>query len=271
MKIEPNITIISGKDPGPTVTIMGGVHGDELVGVKTLEYLVPKLELKRGTLIAVVANPAAINEKKRFIDHNLNRVLVADPPEKSNEGRLARFLMDILDKSDALLDIHAGMGGEPPFIICEENSFSIAKCMPVSIVSTGWVEAEPGSTDEYMYRQGKSALCIECGDKNNWQEMIPLAVDAIQQFLGYWDMIDSPPKPNILPQKIVAVRYPVFKDSEAFVFVRKFIGFENLKPNELIATDREKNYFAPTYPSCIIFPWQDTPVGTEAFLIAESL
>jgi predicted deacylase len=269
MKSEPIVATISSQNPGPTVVVMAGVHGDEPVGVRALERLLPGLELTCGTLIAVVANPAALEAGVRFIDTNLNRSLIPNVPVDTNEGRLAQILMGVLDKADALLDIHAGMGGEPPFVICEESSFAIAKRMPVSIVSTGWVEAEPGSTDEYMYRQGKPALCIECGDKRSSEEMTPLAVEAIRQFLGFYGMLEQA-EPLVCEQRTVKVEYPVFKKSDQFAFARGFTGFEALRPGELIAIDGNESYFAPDYASCIIFPWSEAPVGAEAFLIARA-
>ncbi|MEI6478149.1 MAG: succinylglutamate desuccinylase/aspartoacylase family protein [bacterium] len=269
MKYEPIVKIISGALSGPTVVICAGVHGDEPVGVLALKNVLPNLKLLRGTLVTVMANPPALAAGERFLDENLNRALTPSASSDTIEGQLALSLMPILDSADALLDIHAGMGGEPPFIICEENGFEIARRMPVSILSTGWVKAEPGSTDEYMYRQGKPAICIECGDRAEAEKMTPLAVEAIRQLLAYFGMIDGV-EPGTVQQRVVAVKYPVFKKSEQFRFTRKFRGFQALKPGERIATDGAEQYCAPDYPSCIIFPWQEAPVGAEAFLVAES-
>jgi len=269
MDYLPIIHTITGPLPGPRIAVIAGVHGDEPVGVKALEKILPNLVLERGTLVAVIANPKALVANKRFLEANLNRSLIPNPPENTLEGKIAPILMQILDTVVAALDIHAGMGGEPPFVICEENSFPIAERMPVSIVSTGWVTAEPGSTDEYMFRQGKPALCIECGNKWDFEAMTPVAETAIWQFLNYFQMI-KPISPTTEHQRFIGVHYSVFKKTADFSFTRKYKGFDVLQPGELIATDGIERYVAPAYPSCIIFPWAEAPVGTEAFIIAEN-
>lgn len=270
MEPRPIVTRIASNQPGPTVTIIAGIHGDEPVGVLALNEVLPTLSLKKGTVLGIIANPPALKHKVRFIDQNLNRSLVPGQSSQTTEGRLAAALMPLLDKVDACLDIHAGMGGEPPFVICEPLSFEIAKRLPVSLVSTGWTEAEPGSTDEYLYRQGKPALCIECGDKWDAETMKPLAIETIRQFLASFGMLEWPPLPA-RKQQLVAVRYPVIKQSQDFRFARAFKGFGPLVPGELIASEEGREYRAPDYPSCIIFPWPEAPIGTEAFLIAEAV
>jgi len=56
------------------VTISGGVHGNELIGiylVKTLQKELPNYENISVDLL--LANPKAIKECRRYIDRDLNR------------------------------------------------------------------------------------------------------------------------------------------------------------------------------------------------------
>lgn len=248
--------------------MIGGVHGDEPIGVKAIEAILPTLKLLRGTVIFIIANPPALAARQRFIDINLNRALVNPPNLSTSEGRLAAQLMLVLDSCDALLDLHAGMGTVPPFVICEPDALPIAARLPVDIVSTGWTTVEPGSTDAYLYNQGKSALCIECGNRDDWQANLPLAESTIKTFLAYYSLIDYPPPPK-RRQQIVAVTYAVRKQSTNFRFVRPFASFERLQPGELIAREGSITYRAPNYDSYIIFPWAEAPVGAEVFLVGK--
>lgn len=257
---------IEGCLPGPTVAIIGGVHGNEPIGVKAIEAVLPRLKLRRGRVIFIVANPPALAVNQRYLDTNLNRALVNPPDLTSREGRLAQQLMTVLDGCDALLDLHASMNNDPPFAICEEDALSIAARLPITIVSTGWAAAEPGSTDAYLHQQGKPAICVECGQLDRWRQNLPLAIEAINAFLAILGLTNQS-IPSARQQTVVAVKYPVFKETDRFCFVREFVGFETLKPNELIARDGEKQYRAPQWASCVIFPWPEAPIGAEAFLI----
>ena len=68
-----DIITITGAEPGPTVAIFAGVHGNERAGVYALEALIPRLTITRGTLYLVFANPAAIEANVRMVNKNLNR------------------------------------------------------------------------------------------------------------------------------------------------------------------------------------------------------
>lgn len=269
MKQRIIIRKVTGSQPGPTIAVMGGVHGDEPVGVKAIEAIGATLRLLRGTVIFIIANPPALAAGRRSIDRNLNRSLVDPPDLSTSEGKLAAQLMPVLDGCDALLDLHAGMGTVPPFVICEPNALPIAARLPVDIVSTGWTTVEPGSTDAYLYNQGKPALCLECGNRDRWRTNLPLAVAAIKTFLAYYNLIEYPLPPK-RRQQVVAVEYAVFKPSADFRFERPFASFERLQPGEVIANDGSTTYRAPDYPSCIIFPWAEAPVGAEAFVIGRT-
>lgn len=263
------ITIRTAALPGPTVAIIGGVHGNEPIGVRAIEAILPRLKLRRGQVIFIVANPPALAANRRYLDTNLNRALVSPPDRSSREGRLAEQLMPVLDDCDALLDLHASMNDDPPFAICEKDALSLAARLPVSIVSTGWTQTEPGSTDAYLHQRGRPAICVECGRLDRWRQNLPLAVETVNAFLAILGLVDQP-MPPAREQTVVAVQYPVFKKTDRFRFVREFSGFETLQPNELIARDGKMQYRAPRTPSCIIFPWPEAPVGAEVFLIGRT-
>ena len=115
--VTPCFLLDSGV-PGPTVVVVGGIHGDEPAGAEAADE-VRDWPILRGRLIVIPrANPPALDAKTRLIPGaprelaNLNRNFPkagsADPPR----GEPARALWECLKacRPDWLLDLHEGSG-----------------------------------------------------------------------------------------------------------------------------------------------------------------
>lgn len=61
-----------GALPGKTVAVFGGVHGNEGAGIHAVRNAHKTLEIKRGVVYFVEANPLAIQNNVRAINKNLN-------------------------------------------------------------------------------------------------------------------------------------------------------------------------------------------------------
>ena len=68
-----------GLEPGLSVLILGGVHGDEICGTKAINQVIRlinngKINIKSGKITMIpVTNPLAARKKNRIGDRNLNR------------------------------------------------------------------------------------------------------------------------------------------------------------------------------------------------------
>lgn len=92
---------------GPTVVIIGGVHGDEAAGFLAARELV-KWRVEAGTLVLVPdGNPPAIRAKKRFVGRNMNALFPGKANGDGNE-RLAFALWNLTRdaKPDLVLTLH---------------------------------------------------------------------------------------------------------------------------------------------------------------------
>lgn len=70
---------LRGDAPGPTIVVIGGMHGDEAAGYLAARQLV-KWRITRGTLIVVPdGNPPAIKRRIRQWNGNLNRSFPGNP------------------------------------------------------------------------------------------------------------------------------------------------------------------------------------------------
>jgi len=101
---------IEGKEKGPVVLIVGGIHGDETSTIDAAEEYT-KAEVSKGTLIIVPkANAPAITKNVRFVDHDMNRVFLSNGPDDVYEYKVAGVIKDLVEKADLVLNLHEGKG-----------------------------------------------------------------------------------------------------------------------------------------------------------------
>ena len=255
---------------GPTLVIFGAIHGDEICGPEAFKRVIPSLQIKRGSVYFIIGNPEALQQRKRSIDTNLNRLFNADSelkPEVLNtlEYYRSRELFKYLDQADAVLDIHSSASQESrPFIISEAHSFEIAQILPADIVTSGWDELETGTTDYYMNRRMKNGLVIECGNHHD-RKATDIAESAIKSFLGYFDMIDY--KPVVSQKQFMQVKTIYHTTTNSFRLTKPFADFEPVNRDQIIGFDRNKEV-KPEFDGAIIFARNRDRIGAEAFLLA---
>lgn len=105
--------VLNGAHPGPTLMVVGVVHGEEIFAIDAIRTALASIDLARlhGTVIAVpVANPPALaaNTRNSPLDMlDLNRQFPG-----SEEGwlsqRIAAAIAPLVDRSDCLLHIDGG-------------------------------------------------------------------------------------------------------------------------------------------------------------------
>src|SRR2546426_180488 len=113
------LTIVRGKDPGPTLALIAGTHGDEVAPVIALQRVRRELDPARlsGTVLLVhVANLPSFLRRTIYyspIDgKNLNRVYPGKRDGTVSERIADAITREIIERADYLVDIHAGDGNE---------------------------------------------------------------------------------------------------------------------------------------------------------------
>jgi len=108
------IHTIAGAQPGPTVGISAGVHGDEVPPIETIRRVVSQIDPAdvRGTLrIVPVANPLALEYLTRHSPQdmlNFNRVYPGNPDGWMTEQLAHAFVTRFVQGLDAWIDLHGG-------------------------------------------------------------------------------------------------------------------------------------------------------------------
>ncbi len=265
--------IIKGKDKGPVSLVIVGVHGNEVCGIKALDQILPNLQIERGEVIFVYGNPRAIEQNKRYVEANLNRMFVDDKllsaeEKNSYEYSRAQFLKTVLDKADALLDVHASsIPKTRPFIICERNAIDIIKYLPAKNVTFGFDEVEPGATDYYMNKNNKIGICFECGYLGD-DYATEVAKQAILSFLSARGHLSLELKQNQQQYFQMYIRYLTKTDN--FVLTKQFEDFEIVKAGQVIGVDGKEEVRSPQ-ESIILFAHNINKKGGEAFLLGKKI
>lgn len=267
-----NIQVIEkiGRQPGQTIAIIAGVHGNEVCGIKAIDKLIPSLKIKSGKVIFIYANLEAIKQNKRFVEYNLNRCFLkiqSEDIKNTLEGRTAVQIMNILDEVDVLLDIHASNSTDSvPFIIGEEKTWEFAKVMPLNIISFNWNEFEKGATDDYMNSRGKIGFGIECGYVLD-PKCQGIAETAIINFLIKTGAIEGQIA-EIKNQTIFKIVDLYKNKKNSFKKIRAFADFEYLDKETSIGYEGAQEVFADK-GQYIIFVRDRSELNQECFVLAK--
>jgi len=120
----PVIEYVNGKVDGPTVAILGGVHGDEFEGVLACRQVRNILQrtLIRGTVkFAAPAHPIAWNASTRLSPTdglNLARVFPGNTSGNPTEQVAAFLTQNLIKGADLLIDLHSAGKNLDMAVLC---------------------------------------------------------------------------------------------------------------------------------------------------------
>jgi len=116
-----DVIVHQGAEPGPTLTVLSGLHGDEWLHLEFFGRLDSEIDhaaLRGRVLLVPVANAAAFANLARNVLHeadapDMNRVFPVTPRPQNGlpEQLAAKLAHEVLARSDALLDFHLGIWG----------------------------------------------------------------------------------------------------------------------------------------------------------------
>lgn len=111
--VETPVVIIRGKNPGPTLCLTAGIHGDELNGTETVRRVMSRIAPDNldGTLIGLpIVNVHGFRSRTRYLPdrRDLNRHFPGTP-HGSSASRIAYAIFEgVIKHCDALIDFHSG-------------------------------------------------------------------------------------------------------------------------------------------------------------------
>lgn len=183
-RVPVPVIVINGAQAGPRVTVTGGIHGAEYVGIEATRRLGMEIDPAEvsGTLVIVpVTNTTAFHRRTIYTSgldgHNLNRQFPGNS-EGDPTDQLAHWIFqNLIEPSDFYIDMHGGDMIEAlvPFVIYIESDdegvtarardMAVATGIPRVIRST-----TQGSTYGAAAAAGIPAILAEIGGQGVWSE-----------------------------------------------------------------------------------------------------
>jgi predicted deacylase len=284
----PYVWTFAAGAPGPHVVVQALTHGNEVCGAIAVDRLLAEgLRPDRGTLTFVFANVAAYRSfdhadpyASRCVDEDYNRLWSADVLDGTRQTRdlvRARELRPVIDRADALLDLHSMTDPCPPLALAGPRDKGLALARAVGVPAHIVIDAGHAAgrrLRDYAFfddpADPRAALLIECGQ--HWERGAPdVALESTLRFLLHFGTIGraalvarvgSAPVP---PQRAIAVTSVVTIANERFAFALPVHGLMVMpKAGTLLATDGEAMIRTPHDDCVLIMPTRRPKVGETA-------
>ena len=209
--IDVPVHVLRADEPGPTLLLMGGMHGDEVNGIETIRRLVRREMLRplRGSIIAIpILNIYGFLNFSRDVPDgkDVNRSFPGFP-RGSLAGRVAhRFMREIMPLIDYGIDFHTGGAARSNFpqVRCQLGVDLEVDAMAVAFAAPFTLHAalRPGSLREAAQGLGKRIIVYETGESLRFDE--PGIEEAlagtlrVMHHLGMGPAAPAPARPGIV-------------------------------------------------------------------------
>ncbi|HSB28067.1 MAG TPA: succinylglutamate desuccinylase/aspartoacylase family protein [Pyrinomonadaceae bacterium] len=290
---------VVGAEPGPTLVITGGIHGNEPAGVLAAERVLPRLQQFRaeirGEIVFLRGNTRALKQKLRYVDVDFNRQWtsaiisenrshLASTSESTEQQELLIDLSDAITRARGeidFLDLHTTSADGEPFATVGDTMRNrrFALMFPVTIV-LGLEEQIEGTLLEYLNNLGAITLGFEAGQHealssvDHHEAMIWNAVVATGN-LAREQVADLEHWRTVLRRagrgsRVVEVRYRhSISPADNFRMEPGFRSFEPITRGELLATDVSGNVTARE-GGLILMPLYQR-LGDDGFFLAREV
>jgi succinylglutamate desuccinylase len=267
---EDGWTSTHGRGEAPLHLVIGAiVHGDEVGSLPAVVRLMRELNAGErdfsGTVTFFLGNPDAARAGVRFLESDLNRVFLAEPPD-TLEGRRARSLTPVLDAADVLIDLHQTiLPSAQPFWIFpfHTSGWHWARALGAASV---WVTRDPRQafsagavcTDEYVRVRGGAGLTLELGERGLRPEAEALAYRALARAMALGDAVAAGASLEAAAMAEPEIRFFETRHREPFTSDAQalrpgLINFQPVVAGEALSADGAETIVAPC-DGMLLFP-----------------
>jgi succinylglutamate desuccinylase len=269
MPLPSHVYFFSGQKHGPTVVIMGAVHGDEKIGAMVVDKLQKELSQENihGEIYLIVGNPKAYQKNVRYIDCDLNRLYGEKYAEIQNmdqnklnyEERRILEIAPILKKADYLVDIHSTVIPSVAFSYTEYNEehLNLACLFGTEYIVSAHldfrIEDLVSASDNFVDNYGGIGITYESG----WYRDLTSAnqiLNNVKRFLRTLGVSFFDVDPLLAQDtKHIIIYSHILSKTDNFSFIENFSNLCPVTGGDLIAYDGDEKIYAPR-DSFIIFP-----------------
>ncbi len=297
-----------GTPNGPLLIVIGGLHGNEIAGVKAIEYVIKMLEVEpitnpefslSGTIIGLYGNRLALRQKQRYIDTDLNRLwddanvkkILSSSTLNNEENELKSLLKSIKyhisrhrPSQIYIMDMHTTSSHGGIFVIPgdEDESLSIAQSTNAPVI-LGMLDGIQGTTMHYLRTDTLGhptrTLTFEAGHHDD-PRSINRSIAAIINVMRSIQMVNPQDvetiHDNILKQYAADLpktsrllyKHEIPKNSE-FVMIPGFQNFHAVKKGQVLAT-QDGYEIKSLHDGILLMPLYQKQ-GKEGFYIIEEV
>jgi len=291
---------LGGKEKGPLIILIGGLHGNELTGIKAIERVFKKiredkLEI-RGKIIGLKGNKKAIEKKERYIDYDLNRCWTVEHIQHLSNSHYTfaedeeilelNTIFEGLSSYEATqrvcVDLHTTSSDNGNFIVVPEvtSNDPVIDALKLPLI----LDLEKhikGTLLKYLTRKGYLAFAFEGG-------LIGSEVAIELHTAGIWEILlasgaVSPAQINgvmqigtllqtfasELPHKLRVRHHYWITGEDNFRMKPGYLNFQKVKAGEVIAEDRNGQIQIPM-DGLIFMPLYQRS-GNDGFFVVEEI
>lgn len=281
MSLEPGLPPrelgrFSADRPGPTVVLLGGLHGNEPAGVRAIGAVLRTLRERRaplrGELIGLAGNRRALAAERRYLERDLNRGWLPDHiarlwraertgPEDQEQRELLRALVPLLRAARepiVFLDLHSTSGEGPPFSCMADvlRNRPLALALPVPLI-LGIEEILEGSLMGYLCDLGHVAVAVEGGQSQAartqrqheaaiWLTLVSsgaLQAGELPELAELRQVLATPARG--LPAVVEVRHRHLVGEADDFVMEPGWASFQPVRQGQTVARDRRGELRAP--------------------------
>jgi len=269
--LQRKVGDLRGREPGPLLVCVAGIHGNEPAGVRALERVFAALggdrDRLRGRFVGFLGNVRALGRGVRFIDMDLNRAWTeervlalsgeapdgAQASEDLDQHELLRSLYEVIESHAGpvyCIDLHTTSATGGPFATLGDTLRNREFALRFPVVKLLGIEEQiEGGLLEWLNRLGHVTLGFEGGQHDD-PSAITLHEAFIWQALEHAGLVD----PEVIPDRerfeevlvqasrglppIIEVRHrhPI-RPSDRFQMQTGFRHFQWVEQGEVLATD----------------------------------
>jgi predicted deacylase len=265
------IAHVRGTEPGPTLILVGGVHGNEPAGIIAARSVLADLPVTGvyGEVIALVGNSRALAAGVRYVDRDLNRLWLPEHIAEARAGAEGVELTELVELADAIdrvreraagtiyvLDMHTTSAEGFPFAVVGPTAAhrTFAAAFPLPGIR-GLEETLDGTLTRYLGSLGCVTLAVEGGQSAttaaaaNLEAMVTLALEAA----GVVAPVPGAAEARLhlvrvrggLPHAIEVVERHSIDPFSEFVMEPGFANIQRTTAGTLLARDRSGEVRAP--------------------------
>jgi succinylglutamate desuccinylase/aspartoacylase family protein len=295
------IASIRGALPGPTLIILGGIHGNEPAGVLAAERVWLRMQKRRATLrgevVLLRGNTRALAQRVRYLNADLNRqwttgnVRAAELEERGapevsellEQRELLTAIREVINRARGeiyFVDLHTTSAHGQPFATVGDTlrNRRFAMTFPLTIV-LGLEEQIDGTLLEYVNNLGAITMGVEAGQHeamssvDHHEAVIWIATAATGNF-RYEDLPELDESRSVLKRasggtKVVEVRHRhAIVPDDQFKMEPNFTNFQPVRRGKVLARDRAGTIKA-SETGLILMPLYQTLGDDGFFLVRE--